>query len=212
MNKVALIAIYGSPRENGNSDMLLNEFLKGAEASSHAPHTVERIFARKFNITACRGCHACGVTGTCIVSDDMAGLYKKLEQADCMVVSSPIFFYGVPSQLKAIIDRTQAFWAGKYRVENPDPSTGRVPRGCPAGHPRVPRDIGGQQRTGIFLAVCASKGQKVFDGAKLTIRYFFDACGFEYKHELFVRGVELKGDILSRTDDMRVAYELGKNL
>ncbi|MFN3966881.1 MAG: flavodoxin family protein, partial [Endomicrobiia bacterium] len=111
-----LLAIYGSPRENGNSDILLNYALNGVKDSGVQ---YEKIFLRDINIKYCRGCRACDTIGLCIISDEMKTIYEKLETSNRIIVSSPIYFYGVSAQLKTIIDRSQCFWARKYLLKKP---------------------------------------------------------------------------------------------
>ena len=106
MNKKVLI-LSGSPRKNGNSDMLCNEFARGA---IEAGHEVEKIRVAEKNIGYCRGCYACRDTGVCAIKDDMTEVLQKMIDADVIVLASPVYFYSVDAQLKALIDRTVARW------------------------------------------------------------------------------------------------------
>ncbi len=106
MSKKVLI-LSGSPRKNGNSDLLCNEFAKGA---MEAGHEVEKIRVAEKNIGYCRGCYACKDTGECIIRDDMAEVLQKMIDADVLVLASPVYFYSIDAQLKAVIDRTVARW------------------------------------------------------------------------------------------------------
>lgn len=105
MKKVLILS--GSPRKGGNSDTLCNEFLKGAlEAGNEA----EKIFISEKNIGYCKACYACKNTGICAIKDDMANILDKMLKADIIVLSSPVYFYSISAQLKAVIDRTVAKW------------------------------------------------------------------------------------------------------
>lgn len=106
MSKKVLI-LSGSPRKNGNSDILCDEFAKGAK---EAGHEVEKIRVAEKNIGYCRACYACKETGKCIIQDDMAEILQKMIDADVIVLASPVYFYSIDAQLKALIDRTVARW------------------------------------------------------------------------------------------------------
>lgn len=102
-----VLILSGSPRRNGNSDILCNEFARGAE---EVGHKVEKIRVAEKNIGYCRGCYACKETGKCIIQDDMAEVLQKMIDADVIVLASPVYFYSIDAQLKALIDRTVARW------------------------------------------------------------------------------------------------------
>lgn len=106
MSKSVLI-LSGSPRKNGNSDILCDEFMKGAQK---AGHRVEKIRVAEKNIGYCRGCYACKNTGICAIRDDMADVLQKMIDADVLVLASPVYFYSIDAQLKAVIDRSVARW------------------------------------------------------------------------------------------------------
>lgn len=105
MKKVLILS--GSPRKNGNSDLLCNEFAKGA---TEAGHNVEIVRVAEKNIGYCRACYACRGTGVCAIKDDMAELMQKMIDCDVMVLASPVYFYSIDAQLKAVIDRSVARW------------------------------------------------------------------------------------------------------
>lgn len=106
MSKKVLI-LSGSPRKGGNSDILCDEFMKGAKESGN---TVEKIRVAEKKIGYCRGCYACKETGICAIKDDMAEILQKMIDADVIVLASPVYFYSIDAQLKAVIDRTVARW------------------------------------------------------------------------------------------------------
>jgi multimeric flavodoxin WrbA len=186
-----VLGIFGSPRRGGNTEILLEEALKGVEKEGGE---VERLLLTDFTITPCRECHGCDETGQCVISDDMQKVYPKLLEADILILASPIFFYGVTAWAKALVDRCQALWARKYLLK--DPSLGKE----------------GKKRKGFLISVAATKGEKVFDGAVLTSKYFFDVLNAEYVGELVFRGVDAKGDILKFPEAIRQAFETGRRL
>lgn len=106
MSKKVLI-LSGSPRNGGNSDILCDKFAEGARISGNV---VEKVRVAEKNIGYCRACYACKGTGTCIINDDMAELLQKMIDADVLVLASPVYFYSIDAQLKAVIDRTVARW------------------------------------------------------------------------------------------------------
>ena len=97
-----VIILSASPRKNGNSDLLCNEFYKGAMDSGH---DVEKIFLADKHIEYCRGCGICNKTNRCIIDDDMAAILDKLLSADIIVMASPVYFYTINGQMKTLIDR-----------------------------------------------------------------------------------------------------------
>lgn len=107
MNKKVLI-LSGSPRKNGNSDILCDAFMRGAK---EAGNDVEKIRVAEKNIGYCRGCYYCKNSGgQCTIKDDMAEILQKMIDADVLVLASPVYFYSIDAQLKALIDRTVARW------------------------------------------------------------------------------------------------------
>lgn len=106
MSKKVLI-LSGSPRKGGNSDTLCDEFMRGAQ---EAGNEVEKIRVAEKNIGFCRACYGCKDTGTCVIKDDMADVLQKMIDADVLVLASPVYFYSIDAQLKALIDRTVARW------------------------------------------------------------------------------------------------------
>ena len=182
------LAIWGSPRRGGNTEILLNAFIDGA---TQAGAQVERIALRDLKISPCQEIYHCFKDGTCPIKDDMLPLYDKLLEADVVVLATPIFFYSVTAQAKAFIDRTQALWARRYRAN---------------------MDFPGPERQGILLATAATHGKLLFVGARLVTRYFFDAINVSYAAEICVRGVDDKGDILQHPDVLSAATDLGRRL
>jgi len=105
MKKVLILS--GSPRKNGNSDILCDQFAKGAV---EAGHQVEKIRVAEKTVGYCRACYACRDTGICAIKDDMTEIMQKMIDCDVMVLASPVYFYSIDAQLKAVIDRSVARW------------------------------------------------------------------------------------------------------
>lgn len=182
-----IVGIYGSPRKGGNSDQLLDKALEGAASVGAETHAV---YARKLKMSGCLECGSCDETAKCVVQDDMQEVYPLLEAADAVIVATPIFFYSVPAQLKAVMDRTQALWCKRLLRKNPSE---KVRRG-----------------KGYLIALGATKGEKLFDCPQLTSRYFFDALDMGYEGGLFFRKLEKKEDAGKHPEMLDQAFELGR--
>ena len=185
-----VLAIFGSPRRGGNTEALLKEFLRGCR---EAQAETEEVYLRDLKITPCLEIYACRKDGQCPIRDDMQNLYPKIIDADILVLASPVFFYSVSAQAKAFIDRCQAFWSKKYLLKQPIAP-------------------GKQNRKGVFISAGGSQGEKVFDGALLTMKYFFDSVDMVFYKSLLYRGIDGKGDILRHPTAMAEAYGLGKEM
>ena len=185
-----VVGIYGSPRKGGNSDILLDQAL---EAARQAGASTEAIYARKLKISGCLECGGCDETGECVVQDDMQRVYPLLEQADAVIIAAPIFFYNVPAQAKALIDRSQARWAKRLLTKKTKEERQRFDSG-----------------RGYLIAVGATKGQNLFQGVELTAKYFYDALDMTYEGGIFHRGVEAKGSVNDHPEMLAEARELGR--
>ena len=106
MAKKVLI-LSGSPRKGGNSDLLCDEFMRGAVESGHE---VEKIRVQEKKIAYCTACYACRDTGVCAIKDDMAEIMQKMIDCDVLVLASPVYFYSIDAQLKTVIDRSVCRW------------------------------------------------------------------------------------------------------
>jgi multimeric flavodoxin WrbA len=182
-----VLGIMASPRIKGNTDLLLGEALRGAQEEGAE---VEKIVVDKLRIAPCREYYGCLKDGKCVIRDDMDDIYPKLLAADAVIVATPIFFYTVSAQLMLLISRCQALWARKY----------------------VLKDLNIPVKKGALIAVGATRGEKLFDGPKLTIKYFFQAINARYVDDLLIRGVDKRGEIKDHPTSLIDAYELGKKL
>ena len=185
-----VLGISTSPRENSNSDILLKQVLSGA---SSAGAEAEYLRLNKFNLAPCRSCEGCYSTGTCIIEDDFQSLLPKIVQAERLIFASPVYFMNVCAQAKIFIDRCECLWASKYLLK---------------------RHIneGGEKRLGMVIATGATKGKTLFDGIRLTMKYFFDAIDTRYYANLFVSRIEQPGMVSENKEAMDEAYLLGAKL
>ena len=102
MNKKIMV-IAGSPRKGGNSDLLCDELIRGADESGNI---TEKIYLNDLHILPCQACYGCRSTGKCVQKDDMANLLAKMIAADVIVLATPVYFYSMSGQMKTMIDRT----------------------------------------------------------------------------------------------------------
>jgi multimeric flavodoxin WrbA len=183
-----VLGIYGSPRQGGNSDLLLDKALEGA-ASAGAE--IQKVYIRDLQISGCLECGGCDKTGICIIQDRMEEIYPLLWESEAIFLSSPIFFYGMPGPTKSLIDRSQALWSRRMLEKAPEE--------------RKKYDHG----KGYLIAVGATKGKNLFEGTELTAKYFFDALDKSYEGGLFFRAVEARGAIKDQPTALQEAYDFG---
>jgi multimeric flavodoxin WrbA len=186
-----ILAITSSPRRSGNSELLLDELIRGAKDNGS---DVEKYALADLIIHPCNQCDFCHSRGQCNIKDDMEMLYAKLLETDTLVLASPIYFMAHCAQAKLFIDRCQVLWARRYILKQ---------KLIPAGRP---------PRRGIFIAVGATHGEKVFAGVKVTMKWFFDALQMEYYEDLLIEGVDKKGAIREHPSALPEAYALGAKL
>jgi len=113
MSKILILS--GSPRRNGNTELLVEFFAKGAKLH----HEVEVFSIMDHTIHPCVGCNTCfdREGHTCCQKDDMHLVYEKLKQAEILVIASPVYFYGISAQLKAVIDRLHTPMREEFSVK-----------------------------------------------------------------------------------------------
>ncbi len=182
-----VMGINGSPRK-GNSYRLLDNFLKGAKEAGFETILID---ACKIKITPCQECGYCSKEGICRIDDEMTKIREDLENAKYVAVCSPVFFFGVSAQIKALIDRCQPLWVKKYLLKNAKSKN---------------------DRKGFFFSTGGFHKEITFKGGELIIKAFFDSLNVEYEDKIFVPSMEFKNDILKREDCLKKAYELGKSL
>lgn len=184
-----ILIIGGSPRKNGNTDILTDILLDSA--IQHGAEA-EKVRLSGMKIKPCLECGGCDETGKCIIEDDMEGLYEKIAATDALVVASPVFFYNITSATQAMVERSQACWVRKYLLKQ--------------------GPWGGKRRKGIFISLGATKGKMLFDGIIRVMRYFYDAVDADFHGALLYRGIEAKGAVKRNAQAVDQVQELGKLL
>ncbi len=189
---IKVLVISSSPRAGGNTDLLADEVRRGA---AEAGADTEKIMLRHMDISPCMECGFCARKGKCRIEDDMYVLYDKFLEYHRLVLAAPIYFMAHCAQAKIMIDRCQAFWSRKYVLKQP--LLEKEPE-----HDRI----------GAFVSCGGTKGEKVFAGAKVTMKYFFDVLAMEYGENLLFNRIDDKGDVLEHPTGMKDAFELGTRI
>lgn len=104
-SRMKIVVLTGSPRRNGNSAYLAEQFIKGAQEKGHEIYRFDCAFK---HVEPCRACNRCGMNGTCIFNDDFLELRPKLIEADMVVFATPMYYFGISAQMKRVIDRFYA--------------------------------------------------------------------------------------------------------
>ena len=178
MKKVLILS--GSPRKDGNSDILCGEFARSAADAGNEVETV-RIAEKK--IGYCRACYYCrSHNGECAIKDDMAEVLQKMINADVLVLASPVYFYSIDAQLKALIDRTVARWT---EVRN---------------------------KEFYYIVTCADGERASAETTLACFRGYADCVsGAVEKGVIYGTGVYQKGEIKA-SPAMTAAYEMGQTV
>ena len=109
-----IVVITGSPRKKGNSFAMTEAFIKAAEKKGH---TITRVDIATMNIGGCRACETCFKTGkACSFNDDFNTIAPAIQEADAVVFSTPVYWYSIPSQIKAVIDKEYHFRIEKFLI------------------------------------------------------------------------------------------------
>lgn len=189
MPKIA--AIYGSPRREGNTAVLLKQAVDGAR---QAGAEVREIVLRDLKMSPCLEIYGCKKDGQCVIKDDFAEVRQAMLESDGIILASPMFFYTVSAHTKILMDRCQSLWVKKYWIDE-----------TPFGQGEI-------KRKGMFISVGATKGKKLFDGALLTVKYFLDTLDAELWQSLLYRGLDFEGDALEHPEYLDEARQAGADM
>ena len=178
MKKVLILS--GSPRKGGNSDLLCDEFLRGAQEGGNE---VQKIFVRSKKIAPCNACYYCrDHGGKCALNDDMSEILDAMQAADVIVMASPVYFYSIDAQMKAVIDRTLARW-----TNIPD-------------------------KEFYFIMTCADDDRAAMDCTLQCFRGFTACLNnAQEKGVIYGTGVYQPGEVHT-SPAMKKAYEMGRNV
>ena len=152
----SVLALYGSPNSDGFSSRIHDALLKPLRDAG-VNITVFNPYQKK--VLPCNACYFCRSSGYCINNDDMAAVYEMLMSCSLVTVSSPVYFSGITSPLKAFIDRCQFIWERRGSVK---------------------------AKAAFFIAVSGSAYPGVFDGLRITIRHFFNTLNASFDENKFI--------------------------
>ena len=173
-----ILILSGSPRKDGNTDLLVEAFVKGLSSK----HDVEVVSVRDYKVSPCMGCNACfrNESHACVQKDDMSLIYGKLANTDMLVIASPVYFYGLSAQLKAVIDR----------CHNPIRDTFHI-------------------RKAALLLVGAASLPELFDSILTQYQLCLNFFHIEDAGHVLVRGAKEKGGVQG-TEVLAEAEALGR--
>ncbi|NDY56725.1 flavodoxin family protein [Desulfovibrio sulfodismutans] len=190
-----VVVLCCSPRAGGNSDLAGQAVARGVLAAGGESRTY---YLREHCVLPCVGCGACAASPghRCVLGDkdDAETLFAAMRYASAIVLASPIYFYHVPAGLKALIDRGQRFHAAV-------PPAAGAEGGDAADRPEVH----------VILVSGRKKGAKLFDGALLSLKYFFEPMGLALAEPTLLRGYDAAGDLSADTTvGARLAWRGGE--
>lgn len=166
------IILNFSPNRNGSSSFVTDYIYKNLKKHTE----IEKININNYKINPCGNCvRYCFKYAKCKIKDDMWKIYKHLETDNFIIVVTPVYFYHIPGYAKIMIDRCQPYWVKKY----------------------ILKESNFKERLGFIVCIGATKGEKLFSGIDLTMRYFFDIFNLKFNKNFnfYIRNVENKKDI-----------------
>lgn len=179
------LAFIASPHKNGNTAILLNNFLKGVSGE------IEIVDVYNTDVKPCVDCKYCYSHNQCILKDDMTSIYEKIENSDNIVVASPVYFSFVPAPLKAIIDRLQVNWSGKF----------------------IRKDFmnGSRKKVGVLIMTAGSNMENVFQPIEYAMKQFFSVTGSEFLYKIYAINTD-KMPIDTNEKIKKEAFQIGENI
>ena len=168
-----ILLLCASPHKGGTTEKLARLLQKGL--ASHA--SVSRILLAGKSLAGCLHCGACKKDGLCVLQDrdECEAIFAAMRKASLVIWLSPVYFYGLPAQAKALVDRSQRFYEAAMACHAKDA-------------PVRPRAL-------AFLVAGRTRGKHLFTGSHLALRYFFAALGLDFAGSLALRGLEEPADM-----------------
>jgi len=185
-----IVAFHGSPRIDGNTHILLKEAISAFDESRHSIYLFR---LNDMDIKPCQNCGGCEETGVCVIKDDMEAIYQALRYADRIIISSPIFFFGLSAQTKIMIDRCQSFWCEKYLLKRPIPE-------------------GNYGRKGLLLLVGGMKKEIAIQCGEASSKAFFRTISVPQHETLSFLGIDTKGAILTHPTALKDVFYAAERL
>jgi multimeric flavodoxin WrbA len=164
------------------------------EGARDAGAQVEEIVLRDLKLSPCLEIYSCKQDGECRIKDDFQQVRDQVLSSAGLMLASPIFYYAVSAHTKILMDRFHSLWVKKHWID-----AGRNPA------PAI-------RRQGIFISAGATHGRRLFEGALLSVRYFFDTLDTDLWKALLYRGLEHEGEVQEHPDYLNETYQAGRNL
>ncbi len=177
--KMKILVITGSPRKNGNSNTLADNFIKGAE---EAGHNVVRFDSAFKNVHPCIACNKCGMNGQCAFKDDFEFVKENIVDADAVVFATPMYYFGISAQIKAVIDR---FYAINGQIHVPKKAVLIM----------------------TYADTSAKEAQPIISHYETLLNYL----GWSDAGKIIASGVWTEGSV-NQTQYPKQAFEMGKNI
>jgi len=179
-----------SPRGGGNTDTSARAFAQGID---DAGGTSEIVYLRDKIIIPCKGCSLCDPSGTCILAtkDDVESLFAALLESPFVFFAAPIYFYHLPALFKGFIDRAQSYYLRSVHRDRPSVE--------------FPR-----RRAYVSLCAGRPRGERLFEGSLLTLKYFLDVFGFSLHDPVLFRAMDGPGDFAADRDALDTMRFLGR--
>jgi len=174
-----ILALIGSPRKGGNTDLLIDEILRSAMKNGHK---VEKLYLYDSKILPCRDCRRCKQSESnysCSLRDGMQEIYPRLEESDAIVFGTPVYWYGPTAQMKLFIDRLRPFIASRRLMGK-------------KGLVVVPSEEGPE---------CCGPLMEMFDRS-------FDYLGMKMEGSILAKAYE-RGEVARSVEEMKKAIDLG---
>lgn len=180
-----ILVLTGSPRKQGNSDMMAEAFIRGAKSAGHIVNKYEAAFTK---ISGCRACDTCWSKGVpCSFNDAFNEKFAPLiEKADILVLCMPLYYYGFPASIQATLEKTYSYV---------------VPQ-CPSK----------MKISETALLICGGDHEHyLYSGAIDTYKHISERFQWKDRGMVIATGVMEKGEITS-TDYLKQSETLGKNI
>jgi multimeric flavodoxin WrbA len=187
-----IVALLGSPVLDGNTARLLDEAIRGAK---EAGCEVEKLEVAHMDVLPCMEFFQCMGSETCLIQDEMEGIFRKFREMDGLIVATPVMTMGVPGRLKSFIDRFQVFYMAKYH------------RGRSLISPEHRK-----KRRMLFISIAGMNIPNVFDGIRMTMQAFGEIIDCPLWDEVLQNDMDTIRDIRTRPEVMEAAYRKGYEL
>lgn len=177
-----VLGIVGSPRPNGNTDILVDEVLSGVRS---AGGTIDKIYISDFDVRPCQSCMVCKGGQGCPQEDQFAEIASRVEKAEAVILGSPVYWNCVTAQMKVFMDRCFKFLNDRFESS-----------------------LAGKK--GAFVVACGAPEESMTSLTKVVMHDFLKFNGIEVIGDLAATGVSEKGDVLKKEEAMTRAFQLGR--